>query len=147
MTTFSKILLPIDFTECSTAVLDHAKLMKEKFDAELHLLYTMPGQEQYKGLELESDWFANNYANSLKNEAQSAMQNFISRNMQGFEPQKSEIRVGEVVAETARYVEKEGIDLIITASHGCHRAESRIYGSIAEGISRESGCPVMIIHP
>ena len=52
MTTFSRILLPIDFTECSTAVLPHAKLMKEKFDADLYLLYTMPGPEQYMGLEM-----------------------------------------------------------------------------------------------
>lgn len=146
MTTFSKILLPIDFTECSTAVLAHAKLIKEKFDAELYLLYTMPGLEQYKGLEVESDWFAN-YGHSLKNEAKNAMKNFIARNMQGFEPKKAEVRIGEVVTETAIFVDEEKIDLIITASHGCHTAENRIYGSIAEGISRESGCPVMIINP
>ena len=146
MTTFSKILLPIDFTECSIAILPHAKLMKEKFDADLYLLYNMPGPEQYKGLELESDWFAN-YGHALKREAESALRNFITQNMQGFEPKKADIRIGEVVAETALYADDEGIDLIITATHGCHTAESRIYGSIAEGISRESGCPVMIIHP
>ncbi len=146
MTTFSKILLPIDFTECSTAVLSYAKLMKEKFDADLYLLYNLPGPEQYKGLELESDWFVG-YGHSLEREAESALKNFIKRNMQGFEPKKADIRIGEIVAETALYVEAEGIDLIITASHGCHTAENRIYGSIAEGISRESGCPVMIVHP
>lgn len=146
MTTFSKILLPIDFTECSIAVLAHAKLMKEKFDAALYLLYNMPGPEQYKGLNLEADWFVN-YGHSLKQEAESALKNFIAQNMQGFEPKKAEIRIGEVVAETARYADEEGIDLIITASHGCHTTENRLYGSIAEGISRESGCPVMIIHP
>ena len=146
MTTFSKILLPIDFTECSTAVLPHAKLMKEKFDAEIYLLYNLPGPEQYKGLKLESDWFVS-YGHSLEREAESALQNFIKLNMQGFEPIKADIRIGEIVAETALYAEAEGIDLIITASHGCRTAENRIYGSVAEGISRESGCPVMIIHP
>lgn len=146
MTTFSKILLPIDFTECSTAVLPHAKLMKEKFDADIYLLYNMPGPEQYKGLELESDWFVS-CGNSLEREAESALQNFIKANMQGFEPKKADVRIGEIVAETTLYAEAEGIDLIITASHGCRTAENRIYGSIAEGISRESGCPVMIIHP
>ena len=146
MTTFSKILLPIDFTECSTAVLSHAKLMKEKFDADIYLLYSMPGPEQYKGLEMGSDWFVN-YGHSLKREAESALENFIKQNMQGFEPKKAVVRIGEVIAETASYVDEEGIDLIITASHGCHTAENRIYGSIAEGLSRESGCPVLIINP
>ena len=146
MTTFSKILLPIDFTECSTAVLPHAKLIKEKFDADIYLLYNLPGPEQYKGLGLESDWFVS-CGNSLEREAESAMQNFIKANMQGFEPKKADIRIGEIVAETTLYAEVEGIDLIITASHGCRTAENRIYGSIAEGISHESGCPVMIIHP
>ena len=146
MTTFSRILLPIDFTECSIAVLAHAKLMKEKFDADLYLLYTMPGPEQYKGLDMENEWFAN-YGHSLKEGAKSAMKNFIERNMQGFEPKKAEVRVGEIVDESVIYADEEKIDLIITASHGCHTAENQIYGSIAEGISRASGCPVMIIHP
>lgn len=146
MITFSKILLPIDFTEYSTVVLPHAKLMKEKFDADLYLLYNLPGPEQYKGLELESDWFVS-FGHSLEREAEGALKNFIKRNMQGFEPKKADIRIGEIVAETALYTEIERIDLIITASHGCRTAENRIYGSIAERISRESGCPVMIIHP
>ncbi len=146
MTTISKILLPIDFTECSTAVLPHARLMKEKFDAEIHLLYTMPGPEQYKGLNLDSEWFVS-YGHTLKKEAETALENFIKQNMEGFEPKNAVVRTGEVVAETSIYVNEKDIDLIITASHGCHTAENQIYGSIAEGISRASGCPVMIIKP
>ena len=146
MTTFSRILLPIDFTECSIAVLSPAKVMKEKFDAELYLIYNMPGPEQYKGLDVEADWFAN-YGRSLKNEAEVALDNFIKRNMQGFEPKKAVVRIGEVVEEIVTFADELDIDLIITASHGCHTTENRIYGSIAEGISRESGCPVMIIRP
>ena len=146
MTTISKILLPIDFTECSTAVLPHAKLLKEKFDADIHLLYTMPGPDQYKGLNLDSEWFVN-YGHTLKKEAESALENFIKLNMQGFEPKNAVVKTGEVVAETSIYVDDKGIDLIITASHGCHTAENQIYGSIAEGISRASGCPVLIIKP
>jgi len=146
MTTFSKILLPIDFTECSTAVLPHAKLMKEKFDAELYLLYNMPGPEQYKGLNIEADWFAS-FGKSLRREADVAMDNFIQQNMRGFEPEKAVVRIGEVVAETVIFADELNVDLIITASHGCHTTENRLYGSIAEGISRQSRCPVMIIHP
>ncbi len=146
MITFSKILLPIDFTECSIAVLAHAKLMKETFGGNIYLLYNMPGPEQYTGLNLNSEWFVT-YGHSLRQEAESALKNFIQQNMQGFEPEKAVVRVGEVVAETAAFVDEEGIDLIITASHGCHTAETRLYGSIAEGLSRESGCPVMIVNP
>lgn len=146
MTTFSRILLPIDFTECSTAVLSYAQMLKEKFDAELFLLYNLPGPEQYKGLDVEENWFET-YGHSLKVEARMAMENFIERHMNGFEPKKADIRIGDIVAETAVFADEENIDLIITASHGCNTAESRIYGSVAEGISRESGCPVMIVHP
>jgi nucleotide-binding universal stress UspA family protein len=146
MTTISRILLPIDFTECSIAVLPHAKLMQEKFDADLYLLYNMPGPEQYQGLDMQVDWFSD-YGHSLKQEAKGAMKNFIQRHMQECKPKKAEVRVGGVIAESVKFAEEEKIDLIITASHGCHTAENRIYGSIAEGLSRASGCPVMIIHP
>lgn len=146
MVTFSRILLPIDFTECSTVVLPAAKVFKEKFNSDLYLLYNLPGPEQYKGLNIATDWHAN-YAHSLRHEAELAMKNFVSQHMEEFKPKEAEVRVGEVVEQTVLFADEKNIDLIITASHGCHTTENRIYGSIAEGISRESGCPVMIIRP
>lgn len=146
MVTISNILLPIDFTVCSTAVLPHARLMKETFGGTLHLLYVMPGPEQYRGIDVDADWFET-YGTTLKNSAEMAMSNFILQNMQGFEPKKSEVRSGDAVAETICYTDEEGIDLIITASHGCNTTENRLYGSVAEAISRDSVCPVLIVNP
>lgn len=78
----------------------HAKLMKEKFDADLYLLYNLPGPEQYKGLELENDWFVS-CGHSLERGVEGALKNFIKRNMQGFEPKKADIRIGEIIGPTA----------------------------------------------
>lgn len=143
---YSKILVPLDFTECSVAVLPHAKMMAEKFSAELHLLYTLPGEEQYKGLAFEEEW-GTTYGAILKTQAQRAMENFVARHMPDSRPTATAIRTGETVDEIVTYADKKDIDLIIMASHSCHTAEHRIYGSIAEAVSRDAGCPVMIIHP
>lgn len=145
MVTFSKILIPLDFTECSVAVLPHAKLIAEKFSAELFLLYTLAGPEQFKGLSFEEDWFTT-YGRVLKTEAERAMENFVEQHMQDFRPAATAVITGDTVEKIVTYSEKKDIDLIIMASHGCHMTERRIYGSTAEAVSREAGCPVMLIH-
>ncbi|MBC8208638.1 MAG: universal stress protein [Desulfobulbaceae bacterium] len=145
MAKISRILLPVDFTECSVATLDHARLLAETFKADLYLFYAMPGPEQYKGLALETDWFST-YHRQLKHEAELALDNFVARHMQGFEPVDKATRVGDVVEEVISYAKKKKIDLIITASHGCQRAERQVYGSIAESLCSKACCPVMIIH-
>ncbi len=145
MATISRILLPIDFTECSIATLGHARLMAETFKADLYLFYAMPGAEQYEGLAMDIDWFAT-YHRQLKYEAEQALDNFVAKHMQGFEPVEKAIGVGDVVDEVIGYARRKKIDLIITASHGCHRAESRIYGSIAQSLCGNAACPVMIVH-
>ncbi len=146
MATFSKILIPLDFTECSVAVLPHAKLMAEKFSSDLFLLYTLAGPEQFKGLAFEEDWVTT-YGRVLKNEAERAMENFVEQHLQDCRPAATTIRTGDTVEEIVAYTEQKDIDLIIMASHSCHTAEHRICGSIAEAVSREARCPVMIIHP
>lgn len=146
MVTFSKILIPLDFTECSVAVLPYARLMAEKFSAEIYLLYTLAGPEQFKGLSFEEDWFTT-YGRVLRIEAERAMDNFIGQHLQDSKPAATAIRTGEIVEEIVTYADEKGIDLILMASHSCHTAERRIYGSIAEAVSRDAGCPVMIVHP
>lgn len=146
MATISKILIPLDFTECSVAVLPHARLMAEKFSAQLFLLYTLPGPEQYQGLSFEEDW-ATTYGRVLKTEAERAMENFIAQHLPDAKPTDTAIRTGDTVEEIVTYADEKDIDLIIMASHSCQTTERRIYGSIAETVSRNAGCPVMIIHP
>lgn len=146
MTSFSKILIPLDFTQCSVAVLPHSKLMVEKFYAELYLLYTLPGPEQLKGLSIEQEWFAT-YDKVLRTEAERAMENFTQRHMKGWEPTATAIKTGDTVEEIVCFADEKDINLIIMASHSCQTAERRIYGSVAEAVSRDAGCPVMIIHP
>ena len=146
MPSFSRILIPLDFTQCSVAVLPHAELMAETFKADLYLLYTLPGPEQLKGLSIEQDWFTT-YDNVLRTEAERAMKNFTQQHMQGWEPTATAIKTGDTVEEIVCFADEMEIDLIIMASHSCQTAERRIYGSVAEAVSRDAGCPVMIIHP
>lgn len=146
MVSFSKILVPLDFTECSVAVLPHAKFITEKFSAELFLLYTLAGPEQFTGLSLEEDWFTT-YGKVLQTEAKRAMENFVALHLEDCSPKATTIRIGETVEEIVAYAYEKDIDLIIMASHNCQTTERRIYGSIAEAVSRDASCPVMIIHP
>lgn len=146
MVSFSKILIPLDFTECSVAVLPHAKLMAEKFSADIYLLYTLAGPEQFTGLAFEDDWYST-YGRVLQIEAKRAMENFIEHHMQDCKPAGTCIRVGDTVEEIVTCADEKDIDLIIMASHSCQTTERRIYGSIAEAVSRDARCPVMIIHP
>ncbi|MEN8200150.1 MAG: universal stress protein, partial [Thermodesulfobacteriota bacterium] len=106
MPNFSKILIPLDFTQCSVDVLPYAKLMAEKFSAEIHLLYTLAGPEQFKGLSFEEDW-STTYGRVLKTESKRAMENFVQRHMQDFAPAGTAIRTGDTVEEIIDYADKK----------------------------------------
>ncbi|MBU0943720.1 MAG: universal stress protein [Proteobacteria bacterium] len=146
MVTISKILVPLDFTDCSVSVLPYAKFMTEKFSAELFLLYTLAGPEQFKGMAFEEDWF-HTYGRVLKTQAERAMENFVELHLDNCRPTGTIIRIGETVEEIVACADEKNIDLIIMASHNCQTAERRIYGSIATAVSRDASCPVMILHP
>ena len=54
---------------------------------------------------------------------------------------------GLPVAELLKCAESNDVDLIVMGSHGRSGFSRLIMGSVAEGVMRGAGCPVLIVKP
>ena len=55
------------------------------------------------------------------------------------------VRSGTPRDEILAYAEEEDVDAIVVGTHGRHGAERLLFGSVAEGVVRDSGVPVIVL--
>ena len=58
---------------------------------------------------------------------------------------RREFLVGSPVNELVDYANKNAIDLIVMGTHGRTGLSRLLMGSVAEGVMRRSGCPVLTV--
>jgi nucleotide-binding universal stress UspA family protein len=56
-------------------------------------------------------------------------------------------RTGRVAPAILNYVEGEGIDLIVMATHGRSGLQRWVYGSVTEKVLRQAKCSMLIVRP
>jgi len=142
---FSRILVPIDFSEYTTEVLAYATDIAEKFSSTIHLMHVIPKMD-YFGV-YESFVASENIA-----AVQESIESEVERDLAGVAgkitgiPVVRAVRRGVSFIEILEYVRTEDIDLVIMATHG-RGGLNIIIGSAAEKVLRKSPCPVLTIRP
>ncbi len=139
------ILYPVDFTSSTKRVLPYAKLLRDKFGAEIHLIHVVRGPEEFTGFEMGGVWFST-YEDQLIKGAKRAMERFVDRYFVKTPP-KTHVAMGDVVDEIVRYSEELDADIIVIGTHGRKGLEKVVFGSIAEGVLRKANRPVLTINP
>jgi nucleotide-binding universal stress UspA family protein len=151
MTTFHKILVPTDFSECSSAACDMALTLAIKLGSSVELLHVdePPAWQGFIIPELVV---------SMPNEASTSLHEFMqTRTRRGLEQlveklhsagvSRIEQRVdaGEPGAVIVRVAEETGCDLIVMGTHGRKGFERLMMGSVAERVVRQATCPVLTV--
>jgi nucleotide-binding universal stress UspA family protein len=147
---FTRILCPIDFSECSKAALQYAMSMAQENDAELVVLYVvandlapLPGQSPDDGVDHTisvADFF-------IRREEQ------VRRLLQGSVPEtvRTYCRVetmtthGKPSTEILRLAHERHTDLIVIGVRGRNAAGLTVFGSTAQQVVRLATCPVLTI--
>jgi nucleotide-binding universal stress UspA family protein len=144
MKPFKKILVPVDFSACSTEAVRAGAELAQRFDAQLVLvhvfepiLYTtsdgypflMPGQVEAL--------LADN-AKALDR----AKQDAASAGAKGVQAQELQ---GFAASEIVAFAGKGGYDLIVLGTHGRTGLSHALLGSVAEKVVRTAPCPVLIV--
>jgi nucleotide-binding universal stress UspA family protein len=149
-----KILLPIDFSDASTTLLQYGVYLAEKYDARIFIVfvtedpftYTVLSFPNYAELPLTDVPF-NRFEEDLTNHARAKMEDFLEKNMPSTTvPYQWTILSGYVAAEIIEYAGKEAIDLIIIGTHGFKGLNRMLLGSVAEKVVKLAPCPVMTIN-
>jgi nucleotide-binding universal stress UspA family protein len=149
MMTLKNILVATDFSEPSEAALTYGRALARTFKATLHVLHIVErvsdvvyGAEAYAVAipELQQE---------LEDSARKQLEDLLVDN----DPHPLTTRQGLIsssapAAAIVDYAGKEGIDLIVTGTHGRGGVAHLLMGSVAERVVRTAPCPVLTVrHP
>lgn len=143
---FSKILVPVDFSEYTDDIIKYSVEIAEKFNSTIHLIHVIPNMDYFTPY--ESFMAAENMVTVQKGVEAEVQRDIekVAGTIKGI-PVTKVVRTGVSFVEIVEYVRSEHIDLVIMATHGRGGLEHIIIGSVAEKVVRKSPCPVLTIRP
>jgi nucleotide-binding universal stress UspA family protein len=138
------ILAPIDFSDTSRAALDVAADMSSRFGAELLLVHVQPAiQDLPSGVSIFKE---GQYDQSLDDKAAKQLKDLAATVAQKNVKVRTELGTGnDVGMELVRIAESEHADLMVIATHGMTGWREFAFGSVAEKVLKQGGCPVLLL--
>jgi universal stress protein A len=137
-----KILVPVDFSECSKKALQYAVPFARQCHASIFLLNVV--RIVYPTGELGT--VAPPVSEAESTEASGAALDQLARAAIGEQvPTAKLVRVGLAAEEIVQAARELGIDLIILSTHGHTGLKHVLLGSTAEQVVRRAPCPVLTV--
>ena len=139
-----RILVPVDFSDCSIAGLQYAALLAKRFEAKLRLFHAVyPYREAF-----QIDRTGGDLRPLLQSACETAEEQIEQlrrlKFMNGIACE-TEVRVGPAIEEICSASAHPGIDLLVTSTHGRTGWKRAVIGSVAEHVIRYAGSPVLVI--
>jgi len=146
MKEFKKILFPVDLSESSPKIVPYVTTMAEKFGAEVHLLFVSRVFEYFSGIYVPHPSI-NDFEEQVQKGARRRLKEFKEEYFSDLQDTKAEVISGDISEEILKYIETNGIDLLILGTHGRKGLEKVVFGSVAERVSKASPVPVFLVNP
>jgi nucleotide-binding universal stress UspA family protein len=146
MSTYSKILIPIDFSEYSEEALRQACDLARRFDSELHLLHVLDSVVPLAKTTTEFQHIYRAFMASRSAEAEQSLRSLPPRSL-GPKPVVRNVLIGNPAVEIVKYADDNGIELIVMGTHGRTGFKAWMAGSVAERVVRFAHCPVLVVRP
>jgi nucleotide-binding universal stress UspA family protein len=140
-----KILVPVDFSDCSSAALEYALRLASDSGAQLYIVHvdelldvTIPAIPPIEG---------GYVCESLWDERRQHVRDRLAKVVPSSANVAYEYRclMGAPAYEILKFADRERIDLIVMGSHGKTGVSRLLTGSVAEKVMRRSNCPVLIL--
>ncbi len=145
MSTFTKILSPIDFSDPSQAALETAAGMAKQFGAELLLVHVVPAIPDLPSS--VSMLKEGQYDQALQKDGATRLAEMAQKLTQAGVKAKSAIgTANDTAMEIIRQADENDADLIVIATHGLSGLHKLVFGSVTEKVLREAHCPVLVMH-
>jgi len=138
-----RILVPIDFSDCSKKALQYAVPLAKQHQAAITLLYVVAtpayaageyGGIDYTSLEAE--------ARAGADEALAAL---VVDEIRGEVPADTVVCSGSTAFEIIEAAKRLPADMIVVSTHGRTGLKHVLLGSVAENVVRHAPCPVLVV--
>ena len=139
--TLERILVPVDFSDCSLDALEYAAVVAQQAKASLMLLHVLEpvsyGLDFTLGHSLTREQVRETWTKRLEELAASLRVRQV--------PVESQLRGGvpaDSILDSARTLP---CDIIVMGTHGRRGISHAISGSVAEAVLRKASCPVLMV--
>ena len=139
-----KILVAIDLSNASQKILDKAKTLAVALSAEVCLLQVMEGEPDFLDDEPDLQGTSDQGQQELSQEHKDLQKEVDGLRQSGIDT-KGLLTQGSVVDIILQKSKQLEIDIIIVGTHGHGGVHHMIFGSVSEGVLRNTSCPVLVI--
>jgi len=137
-----RILVPIDFSDCSKKALQYALPLAKEHQAAITLLYVVPpayGAGEYGGID-----YAQLEA-SMKEGGEKQLVKLAMDEVRGQVSADTLVRVGSPALNIVEVARTLPADLIVISTHGRTGLKHVLLGSVAEHVVQRAPCPVFVV--
>lgn len=137
-----KILVPVDFSECSKKALQYALTFARQFDAALTLLHV-----------IQVNYYVGDFGTidtalletEMRKNGEKQLEDLVAKEVGKDLHCRTVLRSGRVVSEIVAVAKQAETDIIIISTHGHTGLKHVLLGSVAENVVRHAPCPVLIV--
>ncbi|MGA2268962.1 MAG: universal stress protein [Bryobacteraceae bacterium] len=141
MRSFSKILLPVDFSERSVGAARYAQSLARHFQAELVVLHVLtPPNYEFGALEIAGSMLDELYRNRAE-QASKELDAFITAELAGLKVRRMVLE-GDPAKKIVDLARDEAADIITMPTHGYGPFRRFILGSNTAKVLHDADCPV-----
>jgi nucleotide-binding universal stress UspA family protein len=141
-----RILFPVDLTEDSDKLVPYVVQMRQKFDAEVNILYVVRVFQYFSSINVPT-MSIDIFENEVMEMAHRKMKEFKMHHFSRLHPVTAEVILGEPSETILSYIEENQIDMVIMGTHGRRGIDRVIFGSVAERVIKSAPVPVLVVNP
>ena len=138
-----KILVPIDFSDCSKKALQYALPLAKQHGAVITLLYVAPTPSyavgEYGAIDISA------FESDMRAAGERDLAAFAAREVPGKVPADTAVRTGTPASQIVALAKSVAADLIVISTHGRTGLKYVFLGSVVEHVVRYAPCPVLIV--
>jgi nucleotide-binding universal stress UspA family protein len=139
-----KILVPVDFSDCSHKATHYALAFAQQFQAKLVLLHVVEPMVVPENILMAMPELPEAGGNWVQ-EAKTRLDQIASEDIPESIPVETHVQVGRPFHEITEAAKEHSVDLIVIATHGYTGLKHVLMGSTAERVVRHAPCPVLIV--
>ncbi len=146
MVEIKTILVPVDFSEVAPVLAKWAKGFAKQLNAKIILTYVLEDLSTYEGIFVDLKTLTE-LENTLYEGAKKSMEDFLKEHFSDFPDVEPVLEKGDVVETILRVAQEKGADMIVIGTHGRKGLDRILFGSVAEGVVKNSPIPVVTLNP
>jgi nucleotide-binding universal stress UspA family protein len=138
------ILVPVDFSPVTLAVMKQAEAMARCVDGKLWVIHVAAPDPDFVGLDIGPKHVRDWRAAQLREEHRGIQTMALELEERGLDVTPMLVQ-GPTVELLLNEADKLGIDMIIMGSHGHGALYNALVGTVSEGVLHKAKCPVLIV--